>query len=129
MAKWPKKLTRKALAERGIINTWDMLAHGEPAITYQPPHTRACMPSRWRVWRRGVEIADQPWYDRGGKTFGGVGEGWRTEALEIAKAWASKEFGFSEWVRNPFGEWVPAQVPERLLSTAAAAAPASGRAS
>lgn len=108
--KWPRKLTKAKLRERGIFNTYGFLRDGEPCISYSAGG--GTLPRGWHVNGPAINFLG-PWYERGGKTFGIVMSN-RVAALAAAQEFAGKAFNVAEWVRTPFGSYVPREVAERV---------------
>lgn len=82
-----------------IINAYDF-AKGKPFITYQAyqqwSHTNG-----WNVsWAENGR-----WRSQNFNTFSRT----RAEALELAKAWATSQFGIEEWAQTPYRSWMDAE--------------------
>lgn len=113
--KWPRKLTKAKLREWKLCNTHDLLRSGEPAIDYVGRgDSRSMRTPGWTVWARDRALAGAPWYDYGAKKFIVFGREEKQAKLEEATAWASQHFKVAEWVRTPFGSYVPREVAERV---------------
>ena len=98
-----KTQLREELRARRIFNSYGF--YGKAPYIYRVPsekwHT-AC----WMVVQRGVDLNDGKgaWYDRDGKSFLIWSGADAKPRLAETLAWATKRFGFTEWVIGPFGD-------------------------
>jgi hypothetical protein len=113
--KWPRRLTRAVLAAHGVVNDWDLLRSGEPAVAWQTSDRRSPIPRGWHLWRKNAPIPGTAWYERGGQTFPPFLRIDRAAALLLAMARAEELCGGRvEWTRTPWQSYVPVAALERV---------------
>lgn len=77
--------------------------------------------ARWYVWRAGYKVdPNAHWHDNGAKVFqvgkvNGVSD--KNDQFTAAVAWASEKYTrwSDEWVKTPFGTWMPQDALEAAL--------------
>lgn len=77
--------------------------------------------ARWYVWRAGYKVdPNAHWHDNGAKVFqvgkvNGVSD--KNDQFTAAVAWASEKYTHwsDEWVKTPFGAWMPQDALEQAL--------------
>lgn len=129
MSKLSAKRQREILADRHNIHN----PHGLCAavmewfpdrkvvyVDYRPQETgRAFLSAAWQVVRPGFKTdPNSYWRDYGHKTFDVWRPGKDKEPKRLeAIAWASERYGFDpdEWVKTPFGSYMPASVLAPVL--------------
>lgn len=86
----------------GILKRFVVLDVTSIGCTYAP--AERLRPHKSRVYSPFFKTdPDAAWYDYGCKAF--VGK--RAESMPQALAWATDQYGVSEWAPSPFGGYIP----------------------
>lgn len=82
-----------------------------PHVTYMPAQRgRGYKAACWQVIQGNYPTdPDGHWRDYGRKTFDVHHREEKQPQLEAALAWASEHFGVTEWKKEPFGSYMPAE--------------------
>jgi len=112
-----KKALAAALRELGVINLYDLLLRGEPAIYYLAGDTGPLASyGRWVLCAKNRKFRNRPWYEHGAIHFTSRRQD-RAEQLEQAKAKAKEMFPNIELVPGPWRmTWVPKAAMERAMA-------------
>lgn len=116
------KRLRELLVTRGVRNDHDLskvVQPTPPVISYAKADRY--WTQKWYVWRVGFNLdPNAHWHDRGKKVFAvgkvhGVSD--KSEQFIAATAWASERYTqwSDEWVKTPFGSWMPQDALEQAL--------------
>lgn len=125
MKKISAKRLREQLEAKRIHNDHGfskVVSPTPPMISHQT--SQRWHSSNWRVWRVGVKVnPNAHWSDNGAQSF--IIQPTRGETPGQAKirtfteaiAWASEKYGYTpdEWVKAPFGAWMPKDALEQAL--------------
>jgi hypothetical protein len=112
-----QKKLRELLAEKRITNSYGLAGHGN-VIIYQVPYSRqepggSC----FAVCRVGFQTnSNAAWYNHGNQTFNYMGRADIPGALATAKEWGTVRYGITDWVKNPFGDWMSKAVLDRRIA-------------
>ena len=118
----PKVLTKTQLRLRGLFNAWRIALKSQDSpqvfVVYSPAvHGLSSQSPKWQVVIPGKRTDPSAhWQDNGCKTFGvyySVTPERREDARLKAIAWATEEYGITEWERSAFGSWHPKGTLER----------------
>lgn len=102
----------KNLRAKRVFNSHELVGHGGVYLYYINPPYRDPAPRRTQVVRVGYRNdPNGAWWDHGSKSFVGP----RKESLPKAIEWAKKHYGIKEFKRDPFGNYVDAELLKRRL--------------
>lgn len=81
-----------------------------PRISYSPAQQgRGYKSACWQVVQGSIPTdPNGHWRDHGYITFSVYARDEKQPRFEEALAWASDYFGVTEWKKDPFGDWIPA---------------------
>lgn len=126
MKKISAKQLREMLLELSVYNDHELfkIVNPTPPVISHVTSNKWQSP-RWRVWRVGRNVdPNAHWKDNGAKAFlilrvrdETPGQA-KNRAFNAAVAWASEKYTrwSDEWVKTPFGSWVPKDALEIALS-------------
>lgn len=103
------KRTRELLALKKVYNDTQLMGAATPFIAFRKRDVRQQATPAWQVLRADHRTdPDGSYRDGFNKTFtllGDVTTELKNQRLADAQAWASTEYGVTEWVKTPYGSW------------------------
>lgn len=102
------KRVRELLTAKRVYNDTQLMGE-TPFVTFRKRDVKQHVTPAWQVLRAGRRTdPDGSYRDGFNKTFPIAGEVTVTakdQCLAEAQAWATAEYGVTEWVKTPYGSW------------------------